>query len=488
MAATAFPVWSKIGAATDDDALDMLLEGDRVAPDPRQREVGAQRLLVRDGPVGAALEPDAVEHRAPLVGRREGQQSLAARGAVQGRAPADLDAEPEGAATAALVDVEDLVAVHRAQGHGLARFVREPVEHRGGGAPQVEGFPDPMRQFEEAVAEPVGAVALLVADEAEQHEGVEHAGERPLGEIRRGLEILEAGRRRAFADDVEEIEALRQGGGARGDVPLGGLENLRRIHGQATGPRARASAALAIMLSMVHRGVNPKFAADAGIRRLVEHTVARQVRDPERQSGHRSHLGEAFREIECLGRPEIVGAARGLRASQGEKDSVHHVPGLGDVHAKRSSALVARQDERLVSVVEPLQRLGGGVLAEALLLADLRMQEEARARERRFRDRAARPRPGCARNAGSWPRLRWSAPRGARVPPPEACSGRRASAASGDGPRPRAGIRERSRGRPLRNWRTGCAPAWRGRLPPGRCGSPRHSPGAGGHRRQGART
>ena len=154
MAATAFPVWSKIGAATDKDALDMLLEGDRVAPYRGQREVGPQRLLVRDGPVGAAFEPDAVEHRAALVGRREGQQSLAARGAVQGRAPTDLDPEAEGAAAAALVDVEDLVAVHRAQGHGLARFVREPVEHRGGGAPQVEGFPDPMRQLEEAVTEP----------------------------------------------------------------------------------------------------------------------------------------------------------------------------------------------------------------------------------------------------------------------------------------------------------------------------------------------
>ena len=159
----------------------MLPKRDRVAAHLGQREIGDQRILVREGPIGEAVESDPVEHGALLMRRGEGEQGLAARRAMQRRAPPDLDAEAEGAAAAALVDVEDLVVVDRAQSATVSRrLLGQAIEHRGGGAAQVEGFPDPMRELEQPVAEPVGVVAVLVPDEPEQHQRVEHARERAL--------------------------------------------------------------------------------------------------------------------------------------------------------------------------------------------------------------------------------------------------------------------------------------------------------------------
>lgn len=226
----------------------MLLLRDGIAARPGQGEVGGERLLLGDRRLSEACELQPVDQGALLVRLDEGEQGLAAGGAMQRRAPADLDAEAIGAAAAALIDIEHLAIVDGAERGGLARLLGEPVERRRARAAQVEGFPDAVGELEQAVAEPVGVVALLVPDQAEGQQRVEHARQRALGQSGRGLQVAKARRRRRLADHVEQIEALGEGGRAGRDVALVRRQDARF---------ARACAASPIMRSKVHCGSNP---------------------------------------------------------------------------------------------------------------------------------------------------------------------------------------------------------------------------------------
>ena len=196
------------------------------------------------------VEADAVEDRPLLVRRGKSEERLAAGGAVKRRTPSDLDAEPECAAAAALVDVEHLVVLDRAERDGFAQVVGETVEEWKRGAAQIEILPDAVSELEQPVAEPVGVVAVLVSDEPKQHERVEHPRERPFAQTGRRLQVLETGWRFLFADDVEEVEALRESRRSRRDVALFRLENTRlalRI----------GAAAFVVGSSIVHFGQDP---------------------------------------------------------------------------------------------------------------------------------------------------------------------------------------------------------------------------------------
>jgi hypothetical protein len=157
------------------DAGDVLLLRDGVAARPGQREVGGERLLLGNGGLGEALELQPIDERALLMRLDEGEQGFAAGGAMQRGASADLDAEAIGAAATALVDIKHLAIVDGAERGSLARLLGQPVERRRAGAAQVERFPDAMGELEQAVAEPIGIVAFLMADQAEGQQGVEHA-------------------------------------------------------------------------------------------------------------------------------------------------------------------------------------------------------------------------------------------------------------------------------------------------------------------------
>ncbi len=106
-----------------------------------------------------------------------------------------------------------------------------------------------MRQLEQAIAEAIGVVALLVPHEAERHQRMEHARERSLGQAGRDLQVLEARGLLLLADHIEQVESLGEGCRAA---------RAGRAHRVSGLPLARhAMAASSSMRSKVQTGSKP---------------------------------------------------------------------------------------------------------------------------------------------------------------------------------------------------------------------------------------